>query len=110
MGRNAGPGKPSIRGRFLRPSHVELSAAGVYPRRVVRSGEQEHETLKRGEFYTNSLREPISVRNRSASNAASNGFLNVSLMLERSKLVDCPSSGKSAIRIVSAYSVLRRRF
>src|SRR3954471_9733026 len=59
---------------------------------------------------TSSLRAPISVRNRSASKAASNGFLNVSLMLERSKLVELPSSGSKAIKIVSAYSGLRRRF
>jgi hypothetical protein len=64
----------------------------------------------RTESYTSSFLAPISVRNRSASNAASNGFLKVSLMLERSKLVELPSSGRSAIRIVSANSLLRRRF
>ena len=62
------------------------------------------------ESYTSSFLAPISVRKRSASNAASNGFLKVSLMLERSKLVELPSSGKSAIRITSANSLLRRRF
>ena len=36
----------------------------------------------------------MSVRRRSANRAASNGFLNVSLMLERSKLMLEPSSGK----------------
>ena len=36
--------------------------------------------------YTSSFFAPIRVRRRSAKRAASNGFLNVSLMLERSKL------------------------
>ncbi|GIW98979.1 MAG: hypothetical protein KatS3mg111_2312 [Pirellulaceae bacterium] len=36
--------------------------------------------------YTNSFLLPIKVRNRSASKRASNGFLNVSLIAERSKL------------------------
>ena len=56
--------------------------------------------------YTSSLRAPISVRSRSASSSASNGFLNVSLIAERSKLIELPSSGSRAIRIVSANSAL----
>ena len=60
--------------------------------------------------YTSSLRAPIRVRSRSAKRAASNGFLNVSLMDERSKLVEPPSSGSRAIKITSAYSSFRRKF
>lgn len=63
-----------------------------------------------GELQTSSFFAPIRVRSRSANSAASNGFLNVSLMLERSKLVELPSSGNSAMRITSANSLLRRRF
>jgi hypothetical protein len=59
---------------------------------------------------TSSFLAPIKVRRRSANRAASNGFLNVSLMLDRSKLVELPSSGSRAIRITSANSLLRRRF
>ncbi len=59
---------------------------------------------------TSSFFAPINVRIRSASNAASNGFLNVSLMLERSKLSELPSSGSKAIRITSENSLLRRKF
>lgn len=53
---------------------------------------------------TNSFLAPIKVRSRSARRFASNGFLNVSLMLERSKLIGLPSSGNKAIRIVSEKS------
>jgi len=59
---------------------------------------------------TSSFLAPIKVRSRSAKRAASNGFLKVSLMLERSKLVEPPSSGSKAIRITSAKALLRRRF
>lgn len=59
---------------------------------------------------TSSFFAPINVRSRSAKRAASNGFLNVSLMLDRSKLVELPSSGSKAIRITSANAALRRRF
>lgn len=59
---------------------------------------------------TSSFLAPIKVRSRSANSAASNGFLNVSLMLDRSKLVELPSSGSRAIRITSAKALLRRRF
>jgi len=59
---------------------------------------------------TSSFLAPMRVRSRSAKRAASNGFLNVSLMLERSKLVELPSSGSKAIRITSAKALLRRRF
>lgn len=38
-------------------------------------------------YQTNSFFDPTSVRSRSASRRASNGFLNVSLMLLRSKLI-----------------------
>ena len=60
--------------------------------------------------YTSSFLEPISVRNRSANRAASKGFLNVSLILERSILAAEPSSGKRAIRITSLNSPFLRRF
>ena len=61
-------------------------------------------------FYTSSFLAPIRVRKRSANRLASNGFLNVSLMLERSKLIGLPSSGSKAIRIVSEKSGFLRRF
>ena len=63
---------------------------GGRPRRVGRGSASEalicRARLGRAPGYTSSLRAPINVRSRSASRAVSNGFLNVSLMLERSKL------------------------
>lgn len=64
----------------------------------------------RSRRYTSSFLAPIRVRSRSANRLASNGFLNVSLMLERSKLMVPPSSGSNAIKIVSPKSVFFRRF
>ncbi len=59
--------------------------------------------MSHGELaYTNSFFAPISVLSRSARSCASNGFLNVSLIVERSKLIELPSSGSRAIRIVVA--------
>src|SRR4051812_17140401 len=52
----------------------------------------------------------MSVRRRSAKSLASNGFLNVSLMAERSNESGLPSSGNNAIRIVSPKSTFFRRF
>lgn len=59
---------------------------------------------------TSSFFAPIKVRSRSASKLASNGFLKVSLMLDRSKLIGLPSSGSRAIRMVSEKSAFLRRF
>ena len=53
---------------------------------------------------------PMSVRSRSVNRLASNGFLNVSLMLDRSNVIGLPSSGSKAIRIVSEKSAFFRRF
>jgi hypothetical protein len=60
--------------------------------------------------HTSSLRAPISVRSRSASRAASKGFLKTSLTWARSIVICEPSSGSRAMTMVSAYSALRRRF
>lgn len=93
--------------RFDRVGATEWT--GVLRRAAVESFDRPFRN-QRSRLYTNSFFAPIRVRNRSANKAASNGFLNVSLMLERSKLADEPSSGSRAIKIVSLNSGLRRRF
>ena len=62
------------------------------------------------ESQTNSFLTPMSVRSLSANKRASKGFLNVSLMLDRSKLIVLPSSGSRAMRMISVKSALFRRF
>jgi len=61
--------------------------------------------------HTSSFLEPISVRSRSANKAGSKGFLNVSLILERSKLAgsDTPS-GNRTMRMTSLNPLFLFRF
>lgn len=97
-------GKPP---RWGEGQEIKQSALRGHSGRIAVGGEGE---VRRVRGYTSSFFAPISVRSRSASKRASNGFLNVSLMLERSKLITLPSSGRRAIRIVSAKSGFFRRF
>ena len=92
----------ALTGRLFRP----LSAEDFHYRGLRWSKSGEPIAL----VQTSSFFVPIRVRNRSASRLASNGFLNVSLMAERSKLIGFPSSGNKAIKIVSVKSVFLRRF
>src|SRR5438105_4657472 len=94
------------RGRSLQRCKVDVEHGNHRAKKNRRGGlSATGNSLKRRSkslAYTSSLRAPIKVRRRSASRATSNGFLNVSLIVERSKLVELPSSGNKAIRIVSA--------
>jgi len=108
-GQGAGAGISGVPdGRFVRPSRRSykgrcggLSATGL---------NHDVASATAAVTHTSSFLAPIKVRSRSAKRLASNGFLNVSLILDRSKLIGLPSSGNRAIRMVSAKSMFLRRF
>lgn len=112
MGRAPEPGSPvaPVVDSFDRPSEKK-SAVGVLLRRLCPC-ENRNAILAwfAAEAQTSSFFAPINVLSRSANKLASNGFLNVSLIAERSKLIGFPSSGSNAISIVSVKSVFFRRF
>lgn len=107
-GQDARAGNPGVLGVESFDSPVEgiESGAGVHCGGMGAGGERSSLQGRQ----TSSFFAPMSVRRRSASRLASNGFLKVSLMLDRSKLMGLPSSGSSAIRMVSEKSAFFRRF